>query len=146
MPKYLIIGLIALKINFCFAQPQTGFYFRVETKRKCTNQIFSFDQKVKYCITQGAVIKGSELESVDEIKIDLIKKTKTINLRLTKSGFKTLKAISETFPNNKLLLVVESRVVGEFDFQGKIMKENIPVTGSIEAGEIDWIFEKLSRK
>jgi hypothetical protein len=107
------------------------------------NLVRAFDEKTSYCITEKPIIKETEFESVSEVYIDYANQKKSANLKLSDKGFAAIKTIMKTFPNNKLLLVVKGKVVGLFNTQG-IVKQLMPISGSLESREIDWLFNNVT--
>ncbi len=129
-------------ITLCFSQNKTGFYFETASKKNCVHLVRSFDEKNRYCITEKPIIYETEFESISTIEYDSSSHTKSVKLKLSKKGFEAIRSISITFPNTKLLLVVNGKAAGLFNPNG-ILKQILPISGSIDSPEIDWIVENL---
>jgi preprotein translocase subunit SecD len=141
----LVVAICWLNITACFSQQSTGFYFAIEDRRNCSNIIYSFDEKQKYCVTKEPILSDREFESISEIEFDPLRQSKCVNLQLTKKGFDLIQKLTKQLPNKKLLLVVGNRVVGTFNGVGKIASRRLPISGSMDSQVVDWVHDKLSK-
>ncbi len=130
-----------------YAQSTTsGFYVIMRDKTGCVNLLFALTGPNSYCVPKDPVIPATEFESVTSIQNDLPKQLRYIDLRLTPAGFKILKALIAKLPDASLALVIDDRVAGTFESVGRMVDQTIPISGGMEAPEIDWIYNRLKKK
>jgi preprotein translocase subunit SecD len=140
-----VVGISWARLTDCFSQQSNGFYFVIEDMRNCTNIIYTFDDKQRYCTTKEPILKDSEFEGISEIEYDLLRQSKFVKLQLSKKGFELLKKLTKQLPSKKLLLVVNNRVVGVFNGVNQVISRSIPISGPLDSQEIDWVYNQLRK-
>lgn len=142
---WLLLGLVALP-GYSQTTSSSGFFVIIKEKTGCANTLFALTGANSYCLPKEPVIPATEFESVTTIQNDLPKQMRYIDLRLTAAGFKILKSLIAKLPDASLALVIEDRVVGTFESVGRMVDQTIPISGAMDAPEIDWIYNKLKKK
>jgi len=127
-------------------QSPSGFYVIINSKKNCPNKVSSHIGSKMYCVPKEPVITEADFESVSNVKYDSFLQ-KYILLKLTVSGFKSLKFITQRLPDSKLALVIDNEVAGVFDNVDKNVSRTIPISGGgINAPEVQWIYDRLKKK
>jgi hypothetical protein len=96
-------------------------------------------------LTKEPIITEAEFESVSEIRYDRTEGVKYLELKLSSDAFKTLKGLKKRLPDTDLALVVDRKVAGIFENQDQIEGRIIPIRGTLNSTEIDWIYRKLKK-
>ena len=143
------VCLAVLPLTFIPARAQqspSGFYVIINSKKNCPNKVSSHVGSKMYCVPKEPVITEADFESVSNVKYDSFLQ-KYILLKLTVSGFKSLKFITQRLPESKLALVIDNQVAGVFDNVDKNVSRTIPISGGgIHAPEVQWIYDRLKKK
>jgi hypothetical protein len=79
------------------------------------------------------------------VQYDKVNDVIFVDLNLTDEGFRILKSLTKSLPDAILGLVIDDRVVGTYNSIGKMVTRTIPISGSKDGQEINWIYNKLSR-
>jgi hypothetical protein len=142
------VGLALLFLNPGKAEAQqfpSGFYVIINSRKNCPNWLSSHVGPKTFCLPKEPVITEADFESVSEVRYDSFLQ-KYILLKLTASGFKSLKFLTQRLPDSKLALVIDDQVAGVFDNVDKNISQTIPIKGGINAPEVLWIHDRLKKK
>jgi hypothetical protein len=142
----LVLAVLFLKPLHTFAQGSiSGFYVLIKNKKNCPNRLSSHLGPKMYCLPKEPVITEADFESVGEIKYDKFFQ-KYFVLRLTANGFKSLKFLTQRLSGSELALVIDNQVAGVFDNMDKNVQQSIPITGGVNAPEVQWIYDRLKKE
>lgn len=143
LAKELILAWALLSISSA-AWPQSarGFYFVLQTKKNCPQKVSSISGRQQYCIASEPIIRASEFESVSDLKKDERQHT-YLELTLSEVGVANLRTLSARLPDSQLVLVVDDKVVGEFENLGRIVNRTIPISDKNNSGQMTWIRDRL---
>ncbi|MBL7854776.1 MAG: hypothetical protein JNL17_10265 [Cyclobacteriaceae bacterium] len=137
----LLIAVLLIS-GVCSAQNQAGFFFVLNSKKNCPQKVSSISGRQQYCIASEPIIRASEFESVSDLKKDERQHT-YLELTLSEVGVANLRTLSARLPDSQLVLVVDDKVVGEFENLGRIVNRTIPISDKNNSGQMTWIRDRL---
>lgn len=149
MVKNLSVILTFLSFHFlgthqAYSQKaSSGFYIVIETKIGCTNLVPGLSRATTYCLPKEPVITSAEFETISDLKFDV--QVKFFNLKLSAEGFNILKTLAGRLPDSRMALVIDNKVAGIFESKGMIVNQTVPIRGTIDSQEIDWIHQKIKK-
>ena len=146
----LVINLVLLCCiihTICDAQNMSQGFYIVLNQKKCTNNVPSLNKKEHWCLSERVFIGVDEFEVLPGIHYDSVYLEKFIALKLTPTGFNKWKTIIISLPDTKLALVIANKVAGTFSNNyGEEPHIIVPLRGSFNSKEIDWIYEQLQKE
>jgi len=141
----ILAGLLLTPFCACSQGSLSGFYVLIKSNKNCPNRLSSHDGTKTYCLPKEPVITESDFESVSEVRYDSLLRLKYILLNLTSNGLKSLKFLTQRLPDSKLALVIDDEVAGVFDNVDKNIARSIPISGGVNAPEVQWIHDRLKK-
>ena len=147
-----MVGRITLLFWLCFIPrasfPQkalNGFYILMENQSKCDHPFPVLHEKTTMCSTEKPIISDKDFVSVSEIMYDSTLFLKVIELKLSTEGFNVLRTLATRLPDSKIALVLDGKVTGIYKGSSGLISQSIPISGSINSNEVDWIYERLKK-
>jgi hypothetical protein len=140
-----IIAFLAAPLCLQSQSLPSGFYILLKNKKNCQGLLHSMDGVKSFCVPKEPVIAASDFEEISPVKYDSLRHIKTLTLKLTTEGFKSLKFLTQKLPDTRLALVVENKVAGVLDSQEALVSRTIPITAAWDRLDLEWIHDKLKK-
>lgn len=125
----------------------SGVYLILDIdKQGCPQKLKLRGGSMTFCLAGEAFIKETEYTGISEMYYEPIHKVKVFDINLSKKGSAALRGLTSQFPNARLAIVVDGKVVSAPEADGRVTSGKIKIWEEVDGNELKKIHKQLKRR